>query len=66
MIVPRQPHSEWKRVGPLIPIMRDADASVLTAAARRNGMRNLREEGWMKIRDGVTTGDEAMRAMQEF
>ncbi len=46
--------------------MRDADASVLTAAARRNGMRNLREEGWMKIRDGVTTGDEAMRAMQEF
>jgi general secretion pathway protein E len=47
-------------------IMRNADASVLTEAARRNGMRNLREDGWMKIRDGVTTVDEVMRVTQEF
>ena len=35
--------------------MRNADASALTEAARRNGMRNLREDGWMKVREGVTT-----------
>jgi general secretion pathway protein E len=47
-------------------IMQNADASVLTEAARRHGMRNLREDGWMKIRDGVTTVDEVMRVTQEF
>jgi len=47
-------------------IMNNADASVLTQAARRNGMRNLREDGWMKIRDGITTVDEVMRVTQEF
>ena len=35
-------------------------------AARRNGMRNLREDGWKKIRDGVSTVDEVMRVTQEF
>jgi general secretion pathway protein E len=47
-------------------IMAGDDASVLTAAARRNGMRNLREDGWEKIRDGVSTVDEVMRVTQEF
>ena len=47
-------------------MMRNADASVLTEAARRNGMQNLREDGWKKIRDGVTTVDEVMRVTQEF
>jgi general secretion pathway protein E len=47
-------------------IMKNADASVLTEAARRGGMRNLREDGWQKIRDGVTTVDEVMRVTQEF
>ncbi|MGD0498267.1 MAG: type II secretion system ATPase GspE [Bryobacteraceae bacterium] len=47
-------------------IMANEDASVLTKAARRNGMRNLREDGWQKIRDGVTTVDEVMRVTQEF
>ena len=32
----------------------------------RNGMRNLREDGWLKVRDGVTTADEVMRVTQEF
>ncbi len=36
-------------------IMNNADASALTRAARRHGMRNLREDGWRKIQDGVTT-----------
>jgi type II secretory ATPase GspE/PulE/Tfp pilus assembly ATPase PilB-like protein len=29
-------------------------------------MRNLREDGWRKIREGVTTVDEVMRVTQEF
>jgi type II secretory ATPase GspE/PulE/Tfp pilus assembly ATPase PilB-like protein len=29
-------------------------------------MRNLREDGWQKIRDGVTTVEEVMRVTQEF
>ena len=39
---------------------------MLTQAARRNGMRNLREDGWQKIADGVTTAEEVMRVTQEF
>ena len=34
--------------------------------ARRNGMRNLREDGWLKVSQGVTTADEVMRVTQEF
>jgi general secretion pathway protein E len=47
-------------------IMKDADAADLTEAARRNGMRNLREDGWLKVAAGVTTADEVTRVTQEF
>jgi general secretion pathway protein E len=47
-------------------IMANADASVLNQAARRNGMRNLREDGWLKIESGMTTAEEVMRVTQEF
>ena len=47
-------------------IMRNEDATVITAAARRNGMRNLREDGWDKVKRGVTTADEVLRVTQEF
>ncbi|MGC2657284.1 MAG: type II secretion system ATPase GspE [Bryobacteraceae bacterium] len=47
-------------------IMANADASRLNAAARRHGMHTLREDGWMKVRQGVTTADEVMRVTQEF
>jgi len=47
-------------------IMRNEDASKLTAAARRDGMRNLREDGWLKVRQGVTTAGEVTRVTQEF
>lgn len=47
-------------------IMAGSDASVLTDAARRNGMRNLREDGWKKISEGTTTVAEVMRVTQEF
>ncbi len=47
-------------------VMANADASRITAAARRNGMRNLRDDGWMKIASGLTTPDEVLRVTQEF
>jgi general secretion pathway protein E len=47
-------------------IMKDADAADLTDAARRNGMRNLREDGWLKVATGVTTAAEVTRVTQEF
>ena len=47
-------------------IMQNADASRLTAAARRHGMRNLREDGWMKVGLGVTTASEVTRVTQEL
>jgi len=47
-------------------IMNNEDAGALTQAARRNGMLTLREDGWEKIRQGLTTVDEVMRVTQEF
>ncbi len=47
-------------------IMNNSDAGVLTQASRRNGMRSLREDGWWKIREGVTTVEEVMRVTQEL
>jgi general secretion pathway protein E len=47
-------------------VMRNEDASKITLLARQNGMRNLREDGWMKVREGVTTAEEVMRVTQEF
>ena len=47
-------------------IMAGADASMLTEAARRHGMRSLREDGWEKVRQGVTTAEEVLRVTQEF
>jgi general secretion pathway protein E len=47
-------------------IMHNDDAAKITAAARRNGMRNLREDGWLKVRDGITTVEEVTRVTQEF
>ncbi|MDX1980579.1 MAG: ATPase, T2SS/T4P/T4SS family, partial [Bryobacteraceae bacterium] len=47
-------------------IMNNEDASILTQAARRNGMRTLREDGWLKVSQGVTTPYEVTRVTQEF
>jgi general secretion pathway protein E len=47
-------------------IMHNEDAASITNVARRNGMRNLREDGWLKVSQGVTTADEVMRVTQEF
>jgi general secretion pathway protein E len=47
-------------------IMKNEDAVAITNAARRIGMRNLREDGWSKVASGLTTADEVMRVTQEF
>lgn len=47
-------------------IMKGDDAGVLTRAARKNGMRNLREDGWRKVSDGISTVQDVMRVTQEF
>jgi general secretion pathway protein E len=47
-------------------IMRNADAAEITAAARRSGMGSLREDGWLKVKQGVTTAGEILRVTQEF
>ena len=35
-------------------------------AARKHGMRSLREDGWLKVATGVTTAEEVIRVTQEF
>ena len=47
-------------------IMRGDDAVAITNAARRNGMRNLREDGWLKVAERRNHADEVMRVTQEF
>jgi general secretion pathway protein E len=47
-------------------ILAKSDAVALTTAARRNGMRNLREDGWMKVPLGLTTPQEILRVTQDL
>ncbi len=45
-------------------IVEKASANVLKKAARKAGMRTLREDGWVKVRNGITTIEEVMRVTQ--
>jgi general secretion pathway protein E len=47
-------------------IMANEDAARITGAARRRGMRSLREDGWAKVTAGITTAEEVTRVTQEF
>ena len=47
-------------------VMANADAVDLGTAAKRHGMRTLREDGWLKVAEGVTTADEVLRVTQEL
>jgi len=47
-------------------VMANADATKISETALRGGMRNLREDGWLKVRNGVTTASELTRVTQEF
>lgn len=46
-------------------ILERKDASILKEAARKNGMRTLREDGWLKVKQGITTISEVLRVTQE-
>jgi general secretion pathway protein E len=46
-------------------ILEKKGSHLLKEAARKNGMRTLREEGWLKVRQGVTTVSEVLRVTQE-
>lgn len=39
--------------------------SEIKAAAIANGMRTLREDGWEKVKEGVTTINEIIKVTQE-
>jgi general secretion pathway protein E/type IV pilus assembly protein PilB len=43
-------------------IMQRAASSAIEKAAVQNGLRLLREDGWMKVRAGVTTPEEVIRS----
>jgi general secretion pathway protein E/type IV pilus assembly protein PilB len=43
-------------------IMARASAGDILAAARRSGLRLLREDGWVKVRAGITTPEEVIRS----
>jgi general secretion pathway protein E len=42
------------------------DANVIAAKARERGMVTLREDGWRKAQEGVTTLDEVLRVTKEI
>jgi len=46
-------------------IMQRADANVLRGVARQRGLRSLKEDGWLKVKAGVTTSEEVFRVTQE-
>jgi len=46
-------------------ILEKKDANAIKEAARLQGMRTLREDGWLKVRQGITTIAEVLRVTQE-
>jgi type IV pilus assembly protein PilB len=46
-------------------ILRNATTSELTQEAKKHGMRTLREDGFQKVLNGVTTVEEVLRATAE-
>jgi general secretion pathway protein E len=46
-------------------ILEKRDANLIKETARKNGMRTLREDGWLKVKRGVTTVSEVLRVTQE-
>lgn len=46
-------------------IMERAMTSTIKALAMQQGMRNLREDGWEKVKKGITTIDEVIKVTQE-
>jgi general secretion pathway protein E len=42
-----------------------ADSNQIRKKALENGMRSLRDDGWLKVREGTTTLSEVLRVTQE-
>ena len=46
-------------------ILEKKDSTLIKEIARKNGMRTLREDGWLKVKQGMTTISEVLRVTQE-
>jgi general secretion pathway protein E len=46
-------------------ILEKRDSNIIKEVARKKGMRTLREDGWLKVRQGLTTIPEVLRVTQE-
>jgi general secretion pathway protein E len=46
-------------------VMSRADANALREVARRRGLRSLKEDGWLKVKAGVTAPEEVFRVTQQ-
>jgi len=46
-------------------ILEKKDANLIKDRARKGGMRTLRQDGWLKVREGITTVSEVLRVTQE-
>ncbi|MBI5968788.1 MAG: type II secretion system ATPase GspE [Deltaproteobacteria bacterium] len=46
-------------------ILGKKDSNIIKEAARKNGMTTLREDGWLKVKQGITTVSEVLRVTQE-
>src|SRR4030043_1403136 len=46
-------------------ILGKKDANIIKEEARKKGMRTLREDGWLKVGQGITTVAEVLRVTQE-
>jgi general secretion pathway protein E len=46
-------------------ILGKKDSNIIKEAARKEGMRTLREDGWLKVKQGMTTVSEVLRVTQE-
>ncbi|MGQ9647159.1 MAG: type II secretion system ATPase GspE [Thermodesulfobacteriota bacterium] len=46
-------------------ILEKKDSHIIKEAARKMGMRTLREDGWIKVKQGITTIPEVLRVTQE-
>ena len=47
-------------------IMKKAHTAVIRKVAQESGMRTLREDGLLKIYDGITTIEEVVRETQGY
>jgi type IV pilus assembly protein PilB len=47
-------------------IVKRASSSVIRIAAREKGMKTLREDGVLKVKEGITTAEEVLRETKEY